>query len=74
MRLLSIPQSPSDDVPNDESRELRGMVGEIFEVQEIDEYGTAWIERWWQDGDGESHGHNLGLAPDEMELVGDSPS
>jgi hypothetical protein len=23
------------------------MVGEMFEVYEIDECGSAWIEKWW---------------------------
>jgi len=45
------------------------MVGEVFEVYEIDEHGGAWIEKWWRDGDDVSHSHSLALAPHEMEVV-----
>ena len=48
------------------------MVGEVFEIIEIDEYGSAWVEKVWPDADGGSHSHSLALASHEMEIAEDS--
>ena len=46
------------------------MIGEIFEVEEIDEYGSAWIRKSWEnEEEGTCIGHSIALAPHEMELV-----
>ena len=57
------------DLPPDEWRDLKTMIGEVFEVYEIDEHGSAWVEKWWNDADGESHSHSVALASHEMEVV-----
>jgi hypothetical protein len=44
------------------------MVGEIFTVQEVDEYGAAWAEKSWSGGEG-LRTHAVGLAPHEMETI-----
>jgi hypothetical protein len=41
----------------------------VFEVYEIDEYGTAWVEKSWGEGNGQSRSHHLSLDSDEMEVV-----
>lgn len=50
------------------------MVGEIFEVDDVDEYGQAWVYKNFRtDEDDDSVGyysHSLGLAPGEMERIG----
>ena len=43
------------------------MVGEVFEVYEIDEHGSAWIEKQW-DRQGGLRTHSLALAVHEMEV------
>jgi hypothetical protein len=61
-----------DDIPPDEWTRLQSMVGHIFEVTDIDEYGAAWIEKWFDDPDerdGLRFSHSYSLAADEMELV-----
>jgi hypothetical protein len=46
------------------------MVGEVFEVYEIDEYGAAWVEKAWLNESGDySHGDSLALDAHEMEVV-----
>ena len=45
------------------------MIGNVFEVEEIDEGGQAWVTMWWNSDDGEPDGHGIGLAPSEMELL-----
>ena len=43
------------------------MIGEVFEVYEIDGR-VAWVEKVWRTSDGEDS-HALALAPDKMELA-----
>jgi hypothetical protein len=59
-----------DDLPEDERSDVLSMVGEVFEVEEIDEYGQAWINKSWQDDDkGSLHSHSIAPDPHEIELV-----
>ena len=59
------------DVPGPGTGWLAKMIGSVFEVEEIDEVGQAWVTMWWNSDDGEIDAHGIGLAPSEMELVGD---
>ena len=46
------------------------MIGEVFEIEEIDEYGSPWIRKSWPlDNEGNCHGHSIALASHEMELI-----
>jgi hypothetical protein len=45
------------------------MIGQVFKVTEIDEYGHPWVEKWWKEADGSSYCHSLALESDEMEVV-----
>ncbi len=72
VRVLSIPTWLFERIPPEEHADLRSMLGEVFEVYELDEWGGAWVEKWWN-GPGESHGHSLSLAAEEMEVVDVSP-
>lgn len=69
VRVLEIAAFLKRDLPPDEWQELETMLGEVFEVYEIDEYGSAWVEKVWDDGDGRIHSHSLALASHEMEVV-----
>ena len=69
VRVLGLAPFLKRDLPPSEWRELETMVGEIFEVYEIDEHGAAWVEKVWHDGDGEHHSHSLALESHEMEVV-----
>ena len=66
MRVLEIPEFLKRDLPADEWNDLVTMVGEVFEVYEIDQYGSAWVEKVWT-GDGLSS-HSIALASHEMEV------
>ena len=49
------------------------MIGEVFEVEEIDEYGKPWIRKSWPDEEeGKCHSHSVALESNEMELVDDN--
>lgn len=69
VRLLSIPHSVFVDLPEREVAELRAMIGANFVVDEIDEWGNAWITNLLETAPGEYDGHGLALAPAEMEVV-----
>ena len=69
VRLLKVAEWLRRDLPPDEWRDLNTMVGKVFEVTKIDEYGSAWVEKWWHHADGGSHSHSLALASHEMETV-----
>jgi len=45
------------------------MKGDELEVYEVDEFGAAWVKKWWRHGDDESYSHSLALSPEEMRLV-----
>lgn len=49
VRVLEIASSLKQRLPLDEVRALETMVGEVFEVYEIDQYGAAWVEKWWNE-------------------------
>lgn len=69
VRLLEVSPSLKRDLPLDEWQDLQSMVGDVFEVYEIDEHGAAWIEKVWQDGDGRRRSHSLALTPHEIEIA-----
>ena len=69
VRVLKISPSVLSQLPESEAECARSMEGEIFEVYEIDEWGGAWVEKWWRAGDGTSSSHSLGLGPNQMEVV-----
>jgi hypothetical protein len=69
VRIVELAAFLKRDLPPDEWARLAGMVGRIFEVSEIDENGTAWIEQWFDDPDGGRVSHSVALEAHEMEVV-----
>jgi hypothetical protein len=69
VRVLGIPPSWERTLPPDEWADLQTMVGEVFDVYEIDQWQQAWVTKGWDDGDGVGHCHSIGLDPREMERV-----
>jgi hypothetical protein len=46
------------------------MIGEIFEVEEIDKYGQPWVcKRWPNEAEGTCQSHSVALEPREMLCV-----
>ena len=70
VRVLKLGPFVKRGLPPDECQELdTTMVGQVFDVYEVDEHGAAWVEMLWYDKDGESHSHSLALAANEMEVI-----
>ncbi len=70
VRLLSLSGNWFEEIPPDEKSAVLSMIGEVFEVEEIDEYGHPWICKWWP-GPSEqtSRSHSVALESHEIELV-----
>jgi hypothetical protein len=69
VRVLSLPSGVIETVEKEEVDRVLSMVGEVFEVDEIDEHGCAWVTKWWDVGPGEKDAHGLALSAENMEIV-----
>jgi len=46
------------------------MIGEVFAIEEIDEYGHPWVRKSWPNNEeGKCHSHSIALESIEMELL-----
>lgn len=71
VKLLSLSGQWLLDLPEEEKIDVMSMIGEIFEITEIDEYGHPWIGKSWLNEAGDAcRGHSIALESHEMELVG----
>ena len=70
VRLLSLSGNWLEDLPDEEKQDVLSMVGEVFEIEEIDEYGHPWVRKSWpNEMEGKCHSHSIALESHEMELV-----
>jgi hypothetical protein len=60
VRVVEVAPFLNRDLPPDEWGCVRSMLGQVFEVYEIDKWGGAWVQY---------QSHSLSLASDEMERV-----
>ena len=52
-----------------EIADVKSMIYGVFEVEEIDEHGSAWVTKWFDIDNDNKHSHSIGLAPNELELA-----
>jgi hypothetical protein len=72
VRLLCLSGNWLDELPVNEKLDVLSMIGKVFEVEEIDEYGHPWVRKSWSnDEEGTCSSHSIALDPHEMELVED---
>lgn len=71
VRVLKISESVLSQLSEADAEATRAMEGSVLEVNEIDEFGGAWVEDSWQAADGTAVTHSLGLGPAQMEVVPD---
>lgn len=70
VRLLGLSGRWLEEIPINEKQNVLSMVGEVFEVEEIDEYGHPWVRKSWpNDAEGTCYSHSIALEPHEMELI-----
>ena len=59
-----------ENLPMGEKQRVASMTGETFTVEEIDEYGGAWVSKsWWSREGNECESHSVSLESAEMKLV-----
>jgi hypothetical protein len=74
VRMLEVAESLRLRVSRKEWAELEAMVGLVFTVDEIDEYGSAWVREVRLSRKGEyKSGHHYALDAHEMEVVDERP-
>ena len=70
VRLLSLSGQWLSNLPADEKQRVLSMIGEVFEVEEIDEYGYPWVRKSWpNETQDRCQSHSIALKAHEMELV-----
>jgi hypothetical protein len=69
VRVLKMSKDVLKELSEDDVKAIHSMEGQVFEVEEIDEWGGAWVEKKWVDASGEEMSHALGLGPNQMEIV-----
>jgi hypothetical protein len=70
VRIVRLADSLLKSLPGAEVKDLSSMIGEVFEVTEIDQYGHPWVGKGWHSADGEEYRqHAIALEAAEMELV-----
>jgi hypothetical protein len=61
VRVLSIRASVLARLSAHERRQVKSIQGEVLAVDQIDEYGSAWVTKWWQHRGGKATSHSLAL-------------
>jgi hypothetical protein len=69
VRILFISDSTINQLEESEKARVHSMIGETFEVYEVDPWGGAWVEKWWHESDSTATSHSLGLEPSQMLVI-----
>ena len=69
IRLLFINWNGVKDLSEKEQQDLKTMIGEAYNVEGIDKYGSIWITKWWDSGVSEKRSHSFALGPEEFEKI-----
>lgn len=70
VRILSLSGQWVDDLPAEERSDVMSMVGEVFIVEAIDEFGYPWVRKSWSNMiEGRCHSHSIALEQHEMMAV-----
>lgn len=70
VRILELSSSFLASLPDDEIEDIRSMIGEVFKVYDIDEFGSPWVMKEWSFPEsGQCKIHQLALNANEMELL-----
>ena len=69
VKVLEISSSVIGQLDDEERSYVLSMIGEVFDVYEIDEHGQAWVEKWWNQNEPNSFSHSLGLFSQQIQIV-----
>jgi len=69
IRIVRLSGRWLDRLPSNEKDDVLSMVGELHVVEEIDEYGHAWVCKFWPEHEeGRCRSHSIGLEANEMKI------
>jgi len=66
VRVLALPEGLLGMLDPHERARVASLLGQALAVIDVDEWGKAWVEQWWPEGDGDCSSHSLALEPDAM--------
>jgi hypothetical protein len=70
VRLISVSGKWLDELAPNEKDDVLSMIGEDFEIEEIDDYGHPCVTKAWSNESKDQYrSHSIALDPHEMELV-----
>jgi hypothetical protein len=70
VRLLALSGDWFESLPADEKADVQSMIGEVFEIEEIDIYGHPWIRKSWpNEVEGKCQSLSVALEPAEFESL-----
>lgn len=69
MRIVRVHEVDLDELEPLERERVLSMVGIELPVYEVDQWGRAWVEKWWHEGPEHSTSHSLALESVDMEAV-----
>ena len=69
IKLLKLSESLLSEIPEEEAMILESMIGKIFQIDEIDEFGNTWVNLCVYHGKGMNECHSYNLDSGEMELI-----
>jgi len=73
VKIVTLESSFLSGLEIEAKKKVQSMIGEIFLIDEIDEYGGAWVHKeWCNDRGDECESHGVSLSSNEMELVSDT--
>lgn len=69
VRIVSVDPGLLSSLAEEEAGKVASMVGQVFEVYEVDDSGYAHVDNGWQYGPYIYESHSLALSGSEIELV-----
>lgn len=72
IKIISLDPKDFSYLEKERLSQIMNMIGEVFKVYEIDEYGQAWVEKVWESTEEDYFSDSIGLRRNEFELYNQS--
>ncbi len=69
VRIVALNADFIADFPDDEQPLIQSMVGQLFKIYGIDEFGQPWVSKEFHDERGQPQTHIIALDPEDMERL-----
>jgi hypothetical protein len=68
VEVLEIDKVIERRLSEDEKTQVHSMVGDVLEVEDIDEYGCVWVSKEFPTNDHTHFSHGIALEKEQMRL------